>query len=204
MNDTIGGITEWWTYEGSHTSPPCDEGVTWVVLKDREDISPRQIALYEKQFGFSAMFSHNHRRLQELGDRNVTFRKYVPPKPKAKPAPPPEPDWSYYNETGPPYWGDLRKAWRKCKTGVAQSPVQIIEPLMDPTLPDMHFDFKPKVPVKVSNDGRTLLFKVSHDVTSAAACCLHLAPTHPHVNSHPAPWWPAPTICIATTISISL
>jgi carbonic anhydrase len=55
----------YYTLEGSLTTPPCSEGVKWVVLKQPMSISAEQLALYKK------VFSHNARPLQPLNDRKV-------------------------------------------------------------------------------------------------------------------------------------
>jgi carbonic anhydrase len=55
----------YYTLEGSLTTPPCSEGVKWVVLKQPMSISAEQLAQYKK------VFSHNARPLQPLNDRKV-------------------------------------------------------------------------------------------------------------------------------------
>ena len=55
----------YYTLEGSLTTPPCSEGVKWVVLKQPMSISVEQLAQYNK------IFSDNARPLQPLNDRQV-------------------------------------------------------------------------------------------------------------------------------------
>ena len=52
-------------YRGSLTTPPCSEGVEWIVMAEKRQISPEQMA---------AMVSHlhdNNRPVQPLGDRQI-------------------------------------------------------------------------------------------------------------------------------------
>ena len=52
-------------YRGSLTTPPCSEGVEWIVMAEKRQISPEQM---------SAMVSHlhnNNRPVQPLGDRQI-------------------------------------------------------------------------------------------------------------------------------------
>jgi carbonic anhydrase len=47
------------------TTPPCSEGVEWIVMAEKRRISPEQMA---------AMVSHlrdNNRPIQPLGDREL-------------------------------------------------------------------------------------------------------------------------------------
>ena len=53
-------------YDGSLTTPPCTEGVTWLVLKTARLISQQQID------AFTAAYPVNARPLQLLGDRTAT------------------------------------------------------------------------------------------------------------------------------------
>ena len=41
--DLLPSSREFWFYKGSLTTPPCTEGVNWVVLKHHPDISPQQV-----------------------------------------------------------------------------------------------------------------------------------------------------------------
>jgi carbonic anhydrase len=55
----------YWTYMGSLTTPPCTEGVTWMVLKQPMQVSPEQVAI------FSRLYRNNARPLQPANDRLV-------------------------------------------------------------------------------------------------------------------------------------
>ena len=52
-------------YTGSLTTPPCSEGVRWLVLTDPVELSAEQIA------AFTAIFSGNNRPVQPLGERTI-------------------------------------------------------------------------------------------------------------------------------------
>ena len=52
-----------WRYPGSLTTPPCTEGVAWIVLTEPLTLSAGQIE------AFAAIFPNNYRPVQPLGDR---------------------------------------------------------------------------------------------------------------------------------------
>ncbi len=56
---------EYYRFNGSLTTPPCSEGVRWLVLKDPQTISPAQVEKFEKLMG------HNNRPIQALNARVV-------------------------------------------------------------------------------------------------------------------------------------
>ncbi len=56
-----------WRYRGSLTTPPCTEGVNWIVLSGRLSVSTNQIDR------FASIFPNNSRPVQPLGDRELLF-----------------------------------------------------------------------------------------------------------------------------------
>ncbi len=54
------------TYSGSLTTPPCTEGVTWLVLNDPVTMSAKQIN------AFGEIFKGNNRPVQPLNRRSLT------------------------------------------------------------------------------------------------------------------------------------
>lgn len=61
----VPGDLSYYTYTGSLTAPPCDEGVTWIVLKTPVEISPDQIK------AFARLYPHDVRPIQPLNGRVV-------------------------------------------------------------------------------------------------------------------------------------
>ncbi|MEF8714346.1 MAG: carbonic anhydrase family protein [Accumulibacter sp.] len=55
----------YYTYMGSLTTPPCSEGVLWLVLKQAQQISPEQFAI------FTRLYRHNARPVQPSFGRMI-------------------------------------------------------------------------------------------------------------------------------------
>ena len=55
----------YYTYMGSLTTPPCTEGVLWMVFKQPVPVSPQQISI------FSRLYSHNARPVQPTNGRLI-------------------------------------------------------------------------------------------------------------------------------------
>jgi carbonic anhydrase len=91
-----------WSYEGSLTTPPCTEGVSWIVMDESVEASAAQIK------AFTDIFDANYRPTQALGSRTVHGAH-----------------WSYEGEAGPAHWGELAHAWEACETGLEQSPIDL-------------------------------------------------------------------------------
>ncbi|MCX7146348.1 MAG: carbonic anhydrase family protein [Sulfuritalea sp.] len=58
-------IRSYWTYMGSLTTPPCTEGVLWMVMKQPLQVSPDQIAI------FSRLYRNNARPVQPPNGRLI-------------------------------------------------------------------------------------------------------------------------------------
>ena len=54
-----------WTYSGSLTTPPCSEGVKWMVLKENPTVSKEQV------MAFSKLFPKSSRPVQPQNDRKI-------------------------------------------------------------------------------------------------------------------------------------
>ena len=59
------GTATAWRYRGSLTTPPCTEGVAWIVMSEPVTLSAAQIA------AFGALYARNYRPVQPLGRRTL-------------------------------------------------------------------------------------------------------------------------------------
>jgi len=65
-----------------------------------------------------------------------------------------KPHWSYEGATGPDHWGELAPSCILCKTGKAQSPIDIAN-TTPATLVPIEVNYKP-VPLSIVNNGHTI------------------------------------------------
>ncbi len=62
----------YWRYNGSLTTPPCTEGVKWIVMNTPVKVSDAQIA------AFTAIFKNNERPIQTLNTRTFLVPLKLP------------------------------------------------------------------------------------------------------------------------------
>ena len=65
INDLMPRSKAYYNYPGSLTTPPCSEGVNWMVLKNPIGVSAEQVAAFTKLFPISV------RPVQPLNDRVI-------------------------------------------------------------------------------------------------------------------------------------
>lgn len=58
--------SKYYRLSGSLTTPPCTEGVTWIILKDKKSVSKEQVKKFVKVIG------KNARPTQKLNGREIT------------------------------------------------------------------------------------------------------------------------------------
>jgi carbonic anhydrase len=66
--DLVPAKRGYYHFEGSLTTPPCSEGVSWYVLSTPVEASREQIKAFQK------LYKHNARPVQPLNDRSVVER----------------------------------------------------------------------------------------------------------------------------------
>lgn len=67
---------DFYSFDGSLTTPPCSEGVKWAVLKEVQPISSTQLSQFTALWAGKSSFANgngNNRQAQPLNDRVVYF-----------------------------------------------------------------------------------------------------------------------------------
>jgi len=54
VNEVLPARRDYFTYMGSLTTPPCSEGVLWIVMKQPMQVSPAQMALFSRLYPLNA------------------------------------------------------------------------------------------------------------------------------------------------------
>lgn len=65
LNDLLPADKKYYTYTGSLTTPPCTDGIEWVLFKQPITMSPEQINIFVQKY------ANNARPLQALNNRYV-------------------------------------------------------------------------------------------------------------------------------------
>ncbi len=65
LNRLLPENRNYWTYMGSLTTPPCTEGVLWIIFKQAQQISPEQVSI------FSRLYRNNARPIQGGNSRLI-------------------------------------------------------------------------------------------------------------------------------------
>lgn len=65
--DLLPRSTEYFSYDGSLTTPPCSEGVRWTILAEPIEVSEEQIAAFE------SLYQMNARPLQPTNGRTIEY-----------------------------------------------------------------------------------------------------------------------------------
>jgi carbonic anhydrase len=65
LNELLPKDRNYYTYMGSLTTPPCSEGVMWMVMKQPQQLSSEQIAI------FARMYPMNARPIQSVRGRMI-------------------------------------------------------------------------------------------------------------------------------------
>ena len=72
INNILPKQNGYYAFDGSLTTPPCNENVQWVVFVNPIQISKKQIET------FQAVLHHNARNVQPLGDRVIEVAPPLP------------------------------------------------------------------------------------------------------------------------------
>ena len=59
LRNFLGGVdmTDYWSYDGSLTTPPCSEGLKWSVIKQVQPISADQLKKFTERMSDNADFA---------------------------------------------------------------------------------------------------------------------------------------------------
>jgi len=70
INNLLPKNREYYKFMGSLTTPPCTEGVTWIVFKTPVEMSTKQVKAFFDLYGHP-----NDRPIQPTNNREITYYK---------------------------------------------------------------------------------------------------------------------------------
>ena len=135
VTDLIPTTGGYFTYSGSLTTPPCSEGVIWLVMKETVKASSEQLD------NFTNILQNNFRPTQALNGRVISdfdCGDFV---------------WAYDGDATPDTW---HTCFADCG-GQVQSPIDITGAVVNNGLSAIDAGYN-DAPVDLINNGRTILF----------------------------------------------
>lgn len=69
-------MKEYWSYDGSFTTPPCTEGIKWTVIKQVQSISAEQLKKFTENLADKKDFAEgkgNNREVMPLNERTLYY-----------------------------------------------------------------------------------------------------------------------------------
>ncbi len=154
-SDFLPSYDSYYKYEGSLTYPPCEEGITWIIMRSPLSITWKQLKKLKK------VAKNNIRDVQEINTRDIyevikgktkvtrlSSKHVVSGKSTA------EVFWSYDGGAGPENWGNLTPEYRDCRHGKKQSPINIYKYKKE-KLNEIKFNYA-NHPLKLINNSHTL------------------------------------------------
>jgi len=79
VENFLGGLIMedgFYSYQGSFTTPPCTEGVKWVLMNQVQPISQAQLSQFTERWAGNSSYANgngNNRLIQALNDRTIYF-----------------------------------------------------------------------------------------------------------------------------------
>ena len=184
---------QYYTYEGSFTTPPCTEGVQYFVMKSPITFSTAQLDEFKARVPFNA------RRVRKAHGRSVAGTTWnedssgapvgLNDEPKVQSA-----EWSYC-PSGPSNWSNLSGFFDLCADGEHQSPINVVRGNVERTSQDVSLQFNYRQAdlvlqndgpsIQINSDGKSNL-KVNGEEYSLLQANFH-TPSEHLIDNEPAP-----------------